>query len=133
MVYQLLNREFVPPKANILVRAGAFVILACVPKKRRETVRQRLLGKLTRYNSQTDFEIAAIETMASLARPFSAKMLDSYTNLPFEDGQFMCFATWDDHLHRKFGDYMQLPPEEERAWRHHPIMIDFERNYEELL
>ena len=41
----------------------------------------------------------------------------------------MCFAGWDDHLRRKFGNYMQLPPEEERTWRHHPIVIDFEQNY----
>ena len=27
---------------------------------------------------------------------------------------------------------MQLPPEEERVWKHHPILIDFEHNYEEL-
>ena len=26
----------------------------------------------------------------------------------------------------------QLPPEKDRAWQHHPIIIDFEHNYEEL-
>ena len=52
--------------------------------------------------------------------------------LPFEDGLFLCFGDWHDYLVRKFGDYMQLPPEEEQAWRHHPIIIDFEHNYEEL-
>jgi len=36
-------------------------------------------------------------------------------------------------LRRQFGDYMQFPPEEERTWRHHPVLIDFEHNYDELL
>ena len=132
MKYQLLTREFVPPKGRAVVRMGSAVILACTPKSRREKIRQNTLKKITRYNGQHDLEIAAIETMASLRKPFEPDMLDEYIDLPFEDGQFMCFAGWDDHLRRKFGDYMQLPPEEERAWRHHPIIIDFEHNYEEL-
>lgn len=132
MKYQLLTREFVPPKAGTLVRLGSSVILACIPKSRREKVRQNTLKKVSRYNSQRDLEVAAIETMASLRKPFAPDMLDAYIYLPFEDGEFMCFAGWDDHLRRKFGDYMQLPPVEERAWRHHPIVIDFEHNYEEL-
>lgn len=132
MQYQLLTKEFVPPKANAVVRLGSSVILACTPKSRREKVRRNSLQKITRYNDQRDLEVVAIETMASLRKPFAADMLDTYVDLPFEDGAFMCFAGWDDHLRRKFGDYMQLPPVEERAWQHHPIVIDFEHNYEEI-
>lgn len=132
MKYQLLTREFVPPKAGLITRLGSAVMLTCTPKVCREKVRQRTLRKITRYNDRHELEIAAIETMASLRKPFGADMLDAYTDLPFEDGTFMCFAGWDDHLRRKFGDYMQPPPEEERVWKHHPIIIDFEHNYEEL-
>lgn len=132
MKYQLLTREFIPPKAGTVVRLGSSAILACTPKRRREKIRRNMLKKITRYNDQRNLEVAAIETMASLHKPFAPDMLDAYVDLPFEDGVFMCFAGWDDHLRRKFGNYMQLPPEEERAWRHHPIIIDFEHNYEEL-
>ena len=132
MNYQLLTREFVPPRAGLATRLGSAAILAAIPASRREPVRRKLLGKLTRYNHRRELEVAAIETMASLRRPFAPDMLDEYVDLPFEDGAFMCFAGWHDHLRRKFGDYMQLPPEGERAWRHHPIIIDFEHNYEEL-
>ena len=133
MNYQLLTREFVPPKSGKVMRFGSAVILVCTPKCYRESVRQGTLRKITRYNDRQDLEIAAIETMASLRKPFAPDMLDEYIDLPFEDGKFMCFAGWHDHLWRKFGDYMQLPPEEERAWRHHPIIIDFDHNYGELL
>ncbi len=132
MRYQLLTREFVPPKAGTATRLGSAMILACTPAVCRELVRRNILKKITHYKDQRNLEIAAIETMASLRKPFAPDMLDAYVDLPFEDGEFMCFAGWDDHLRRKFGDYMQLPPEEERAWRHHPIIIDFEHNYEEL-
>lgn len=132
MKYQLLTREFVPPKGSAVVRFGSAVILACTPKARREKVRQNTLKKITKFNHRQDLETVAIETMASLRKPFAPDMLDAYVDLPFEDGEFMCYAGWDDHLRRKFGDYMQLPPEEERTWKHHPIIIDFEHNYEEL-
>ena len=38
----------------------------------------------------------------------------------------------DATLRVEYGDYMQPPPEEDRVWKHHPILIDFEHNYEEL-
>ena len=132
MKYQLMTREFVPPNAGTLVRLGSAAMLACTPHICREKVRQNTLKKITRYNNCRDLEVVAIETMGSMRKPFAHDMLDAYVYLPFEDGEFMCFAGWDDHLRRKFGDYMQLPPVEERAWRHHPIIIDFEHNYEEL-
>jgi lipopolysaccharide cholinephosphotransferase len=122
----------VPPKSGPVVKVGSKLILACTPVNRRPYVRQKLLKRIIQYNRNNNFETAAIETMASLRKPFASDMLDSYVDLPFEDSQFMCFAGWDDHLRRKFGDYMQLPPESEREWKHHPLIIDFEHNYDEL-
>lgn len=132
MKYQLLTREFVPPKGSAVVRLGSTVILACTPKKRREKVRLNALKKITRYNDQHELETVAIEIMRTINSPLPADMLDEYVELPFEDGNFMCIAGWEEYLRRKFGDYMQLPPEEERAWRHHPILVDFEHNYEDI-
>ena len=63
--------------------------------------------------------------------PLPPEMFNSFVRLPFEDGEFMCFADWDGHLKRKFGDYMQLPPEEDREWKHHPLCIDFAHNFGE--
>ena len=107
-------------------------MLMLIPSQKREAVRQKTLKKITQYNDNHNLKIVAIETTASLKKTFSPDMLESYVYLPFEDGEFMCYAGWDDHLRRKFGDYMKLPPESERVWKHHPIIIDFEHNYEEI-
>lgn len=132
MQYQLYTREFVPSKASKLVKLGCWLLLMAVPKSGRAQRRKKLLEQITKYNDRKDLKTAAIETMSSLRIEFPADMLDNYTELHFEDADFMCFADWDEHLKCKFGDYMQLPPESERKWKHHPILIDFEHNYEEL-
>lgn len=132
MEYQLLTREFVPPKGNAFVRLGSAVRLAVTPKQLRGNARRKILKRITKYNDQHDLETIAIETLASMRKQQPANLLDKYVELTFEDGKFMCFAEWDEYLRRKFGDYMQLPPEAERVWKHHPILIDFEHNYEEL-
>ena len=45
----------------------------------------------------------------------------------------MCFKKWDEYLRLMFGDYMKLPPESERVLKHHPIILDFEHDYDELM
>ena len=46
MKYQLLTREFVPPKAGLVTRLGSAVILACTPKISRERIRRNILKRL---------------------------------------------------------------------------------------
>ncbi len=131
MLYQLLTREFTPSKSNPAVRMGSALILKCIPKKNRAEVRRRLLDRIKQYDGDRTLQTVAIEVLGTIRKPLAADLLDEYVELPFEDGKYMCFAGWDGYLRRKFGDYMQLPPEEERMWKHHPILIDFEHNYGE--
>ena len=58
--------------------------------------------------------------------------MDSET-MDFEHHQFSTFKDIDFFLRTAYGDYMKLPPESERTWTHHPVLIDFEHNYEELV
>lgn len=52
-----------------------------------------------------------------------------YDMFPFEDGVFEEIRVkipknWDQHLALKYGNYMELPPEEERLG-HKPYILDF--------
>lgn len=130
--YQLLTREFVPPKGSPVQKAFAGMVLALSPKKLRAAKRGRLLKHITRYNDKEDLPAVAVETQSSIQTPLPPDFMTRFTELPFEDGCFMCSAVWDRYLSVKYGDYMKLPPESEREWKHHPIILDFTRNYEEL-
>ena len=70
--------------------------------------------------------------MNSIKVTYPADIVNDYTMLKFEDKKYMCFKEWKKFLECKFGNYMQLPPKSERQWRHHPIILDFEKAYEEL-
>lgn len=133
MRYQLYTRGFVPPKSSYIVRLVSKILLIIVPLKYRMRVREKLLKKITAYNCDESLATVGIETVNSMKKVFSSTMLSSYTTLSFEGKDYMCFKEWDQHLRVKFNDYMQFPPEDERVWKHHPILIDFEYNYEELI
>lgn len=132
MLYQLYTREFVPPKANRFVKIGTSILLMCTPLKIRKKIRIRLLKQITKNNSNRDLNTSSISTKESIKIRFPKDMFDSYTFLEFEGEKFMCFTDWDEHLKCAFGDYMKLPPKEEQKWKHHPLIIDFARNLEEI-
>lgn len=51
---------------------------------------------------------------------------------PFEDTEMSCPTGYDMYLSKAFGDYMKLPPEEERQV-HHTEIIDTQESYLKLL
>ena len=52
-------------------------------------------------------------------------------DMDFEGFKFPVSAHYDDVLTLMYGDYMQIPSEEERKVKVHAILIDTERNYTE--
>jgi lipopolysaccharide cholinephosphotransferase len=58
-------------------------------------------------------------------------LFDEITFMEFNGKKYKTVKKWNDVLKVVYGDYMALPPEEERVWKHHPIEVDFEHNYED--
>ena len=48
----------------------------------------------------------------------------------FEEGKYPIPAMYDELLTILYGDYMRLPPEEERAIKQHAVLIDLHQSYE---
>lgn len=53
------------------------------------------------------------------------------TQATFEGGQYPIPAAYDTLLRQFYGDYMVLPPQEQRAVKQHAILVDLHRSYEE--
>lgn len=45
---------------------------------------------------------------------FELQLFENVTNVPFEDSYFKTVAEWDKYLRKRYGNYMELPPENQR-------------------
>ena len=132
MLYQLYTREFVPPLSDGFIKLVTSFLLKISVILGRERCRQWHYKRIVRYNRNNNNSMVAIEIIKTLKQILPSDLMRSFIELPFEDMTCMCVKKWDSYLRVKFGDYWQLPPEEEREWRHHPIILDFYRNLDEL-
>ena len=130
--YQIYVREFIPPNTNFVVKGALKIVYSITSPEIRKTRRKKLLERITKNNSDTSLRLVGIDTLSTMKKSFSADLLDSYTKIKFEDERFPCFSNWNEYLTKFYGDYMTLPPKEQRTWYHHPVILDFEHNYEEL-
>ena len=60
---------------------------------------------------------------------FPASVLNKKIPLPFGEGKFSAPAQYDAILSTLYGDYMTLPPEEERKCKEHALLVDLNRDY----
>ena len=50
---------------------------------------------------------------------------ERYIDVEFEGHKFMSRENYDSYLRFRYGDYMTLPPENERLGHHHASILDF--------
>lgn len=132
LFYQLYTREFVPPVAGRLTKIVTTALLKTSTKYMRKRRRRWHFNRIIRYNRDHNLPLVCIERTQTLGQRLPSGLMGRYVDLPFEDMSAMCIKDWDIYLKVKFNDYMQLPPEEERSWGHHPMILDFEKNVDEL-
>ena len=130
MFYQLLTREFIPQNSSLFVRSVTTSILKLIGKEKRNKIRKELLKRITQYDTRQTYPTVGTEIYSTIRMPLPADLMDEYVDLEFEGRKYMCMKKWDEYLHLEYGNYWQLPPEEEREWKHFPLAIDFEHNLE---
>lgn len=74
---------------------------------------------ITSYNDKETSRFSSSSEWAfDIIFNFSSKDFNGYEDMKFEDMKAMVCSGYDDYLKGQYGDYMQLPPEEERVARH---------------
>lgn len=129
MLYQLYTREFIPVNSNLVVKFCSKIILNVTPKNMRKYLRKQLQRHIVSHNKDEKLNTIAIETYQTLSHIFPVELLDEYVELQFEGKKYMCFKLWNEYLTLEYGNYMELPPKEERIWKHRPLIIDFQHEY----
>ena len=125
VIYQLFTREFVPPKSNLCIKFLSKILLMFTSHKFRMNFRKILEKKLKKYNKDKNLEVASTSCLFGIIHPYpSSFWRGQCVAMKFEDEEFLCAPGWHEALRHEFGDYMKLPPEESRQWKHHPIVLD---------
>ena len=108
-----------------LRRFAASMMKICffwVPK---EWLRKKILNYPYRLNKKETKYKAYLSGRYGAPREFRSDYLfDGYTELPFEDDKFMVLKEYKAFLTELFGDYMKLPPVEQRV-AHQVAELDF--------
>lgn len=64
---------------------------------------------------------------------FNYEDFKEITELPFEDSSIAVPCGYKNYLTADFGDYMKLPPKEQRRPRHETVLIDLNKSYKEYM
>lgn len=128
----LYTRKFAPPEEKGIKKFIAKAALKVVPKSKYDSLKKHLEKSLSRKSPENGGYKCFSSMIALSTLPYSSNMFDDLEKIEFEGRMFSVTSIRDEILTKIYGDYMELPPEEERVWKHHPILIDLEHNFEEL-
>ena len=107
--------------------------MLALPRGIRPGVRNMAETFIRKWNGREELQWFFPSTIVAARRYYAPNLFEELGDIRYCGKQYSCVKDPDAFLRVDYGDYMQLPPEEERVWAHHPILIDFERNYEELI
>ena len=122
MVY---TRGYAFTKGSAFLRLLSKIMLL-LPRKTQLKIRNKYEKKILRYKDLKDnFICMSLSCPEGLNIFYPQNMLDEYTTIKFGDREFSISTKWDGMLKANFGDYMKLPPEEDRICKHNAEILDF--------
>lgn len=127
--YLIYTREYLHSETG-MIKAIVSLLMKVTSHEHRMRYRAKYIDILKAIDQDNSLKCIAIEMPSMLKIEFPPDVADEYVELEFEGQKFMCFKKWDEFLTTMFGDYMTLPPEDQRSWQHHPLVLDFEHCYE---
>lgn len=117
-------------------RKGLFNIVETVLlATNKKNYKKRFLktAKMIRHwNDHEETDFLSPVALNDLYRHYPSTFFDDLQMVPFEDRHYYVTKEYDQVLTIRYGNYLELPPVEERVWTHHPLIVDFEHNYEDI-
>ena len=127
----LFNRGYCSGSKGLIGLAER-ILLRIVPKKRYFSFSQFFAKRSRRWNNKAAAFFVVPATIQDCKRYFPLDLFDNMQKCVFQGNSYSVFRDPQRYLTIQYGDYMKLPPEEDRVWGHPPLLIDYNHNYEEL-
>lgn len=84
---------------------------------------------ISKWGQETNAKWYSPSTIDECRKYYDANMFEKIETIEFCGCNYCTVQNVDGILKQTYGDYMKLPPMEERVWKHHPIVVNFESNY----
>lgn len=130
-IYQLYCSQMIPANHGRVIRTAGSVLLAAVPSGRmRYLIWNHAEKRMSRFRIKNcDYITEVCAGPKYMFKRYPKEAFSAFVDLPFEDTTMPVPVGYDAYLRIAFGDYMKMPPEEQRIPHHAAILIDTERPY----
>ena len=108
------------------------MLLKAVPRRYYRKLSNWAGERSRRWNNDTSAQLVFACTIRDCKRFYPSDLFDHLEPILFNGKEYCAYRDRDSFLSIRYGDYMELPPPEDRVWKHRPLLVDFTRNYEEL-
>lgn len=131
LVYQIyINQEAPTSKGKLLNLIGRAMLFVVPGWKLRYRMAHMAERKMTKYPiSDCDYITELCVRYNYMVNEYPKEIFASAVYKEFEGEMLPLPVGYDEYLHMAFGDYMKLPPEEDRVPSHDGICIDLENSY----
>ena len=130
-MYLLMEVEKIPQNNGKLMKILGTVILTVMPKRVRKAYKQFCHRRMGQYeNKKTKYKAFFFGNLRACKRLYPAEGFESTILMQFEDDEFSVPSGYDFFLRKRYGDYMKMPPEDQRGVKLDKVTkIDTERSY----
>ena len=116
------TRSTIDPLKKRIIRK----IIIMIPKPIRRKRINYILNWLTKNDkSLSNYKIVSLSATYAFRFRFPGDMTDQTEKIEFEGKKFDIYSKYDQMLSILYGDYMQLPPPNERVCTHHPVKLQW--------
>ena len=130
-MYLLMEVDRIPQNNGTLMKILGKIILTGIPKGIRNTYKQFCHQRMAQYeNKKTKYKAFLFGNLRVCKRLYPAEAFERTITMKFEGDEFSVPAGYDLILRKVYGDYMQLPPEDQRGVKLDKVTkIDTEQPY----
>jgi lipopolysaccharide cholinephosphotransferase len=125
----LISRRKIYKEGTKIVKIISFLLLL-IPKFITKYIRIMLENVIVQFGKNNRVYTAELtSTKKILNYRYPKDLFSNLIKVAFANQEFYIFKKYDDYLKEKYGNYMELPPKEQRLLKHKPIAIDLEKSY----
>lgn len=130
-IYMLLETQQAPENHGKGMRMVSQTVLFFFRGERRKRLKERCHRYMARYEDKnTQYKAMLFGNLMYCTHTYPAGVFEKAMNLKFEDDEFSVPTGYKEYLKSFYGDYMKMPPEEERGVKlDHILKIDTETPY----